>query len=122
LRRPHAPGTVNGHCHLPKRLIEGYESFLGGRFTREQDRFRHLAAAGASDHVDRMLRFAGFLAEVKVARQLGADVIGASIVLEVIIARTLGLRVAALAVVTPFGAGFRAATQTLRKPLQAPSA
>jgi hypothetical protein len=62
------------------------------------------------------------LAEVKVARQLGADVIGASIVLEVIIARTLGLRVAALAVVTPFGAGFRAATQTLRKPLQAPSA
>ncbi len=45
-------------------------------------------------------------AEVKVARQLGADVIGMSIVPEAIIARSLGLRVAALAIVTHFAAGF----------------
>jgi purine-nucleoside phosphorylase len=39
-------------------------------------------------------------AEVKVARLLGADVIGMSIVPEVILARRLALRVAAIAVVT----------------------
>jgi purine-nucleoside phosphorylase len=44
-------------------------------------------------------------AEVKLARQLGADVVGISIVPEVIIARRLGLRVAALSIVTNFGAG-----------------
>jgi purine-nucleoside phosphorylase len=45
-------------------------------------------------------------AEVKLARQLGADVLGMSMVPEVIIARRLGLRVAALSIVTNFGAGF----------------
>lgn len=45
-------------------------------------------------------------AEIKLARQLGADVAGMSIVPEVIIARRLGLRVAALSIVTNFGAGF----------------
>jgi carbonic anhydrase len=51
LTLPHTPGTANGHCHLPKRLVEGYESFLAGRFAREQDRFRHLAAAGQTPHI-----------------------------------------------------------------------
>ena len=45
-------------------------------------------------------------AEIKLARQLGADVLGMSIVPEVIIARRLGLRVAALSIVTNFSAGF----------------
>ncbi len=45
-------------------------------------------------------------AEIKLARQLGADVVGMSIVPEVIIARRLGLRVAALSIVTNFSAGF----------------
>jgi len=45
-------------------------------------------------------------AEVKVARQLGADIVGMSVVPEAIIARSLGLRVAAIAIVTNFAAGF----------------
>lgn len=51
-------------------------------------------------------------AEVKVARLLGADVIGMSIVPEVILARRLALRVAAIAVVTSFGAGFAGGNPT----------
>jgi purine-nucleoside phosphorylase len=45
-------------------------------------------------------------AEIKMARTLGADLVGMSIVPEAILARRLGLRVAALAVITNFGAGF----------------
>ncbi len=45
-------------------------------------------------------------AEIKMARLLGADLVGMSVVPEVILARRLGLRVSALAVVTNFGAGF----------------
>jgi carbonic anhydrase len=48
---PHGPGAGNGHPLLPKRLVEGYESFLGGRFAREQDRFRHLAAVGQTPRI-----------------------------------------------------------------------
>ena len=51
-------------------------------------------------------------AEVKVARMLGADVIGMSVVPEVILARRLALRVAAIAVVTTFGAGFSGGNPT----------
>jgi carbonic anhydrase len=36
---------------LPARLIEGYESFLGGRFRREQDRYRQLAQRGQSPRI-----------------------------------------------------------------------
>ncbi len=45
-------------------------------------------------------------AEVKMARIIGADLSGMSIVPEAILARGLGPRVAALAVITHFGAGF----------------
>ena len=44
-------------------------------------------------------------AEVRMARLLGADLVGMSTVPEAIIARRLGLRVAALSVVTNLGAG-----------------
>jgi purine-nucleoside phosphorylase len=40
------------------------------------------------------------------ARILGADLVGMSIVPEAILARRLGLRVAAVSVITNFGAGF----------------
>jgi carbonic anhydrase len=36
---------------LPERLVSGYEAFLGGRFTREQDRLRLLAEAGQSPRI-----------------------------------------------------------------------
>ncbi|MBO0734543.1 MAG: hypothetical protein J2P49_09555 [Methylocapsa sp.] len=45
-------------------------------------------------------------AEARLARQLGADVIGMAIAPEAIIARSPGLRVGALAIVTNFAAGF----------------
>ena len=46
-------------------------------------------------------------AEIRMARILGADAVGMSTVPEVILARFLGLRVAAASVITNFGAGMR---------------
>jgi purine-nucleoside phosphorylase len=48
-------------------------------------------------------------AEVRMARILGADAVGMSTVPEVIIARMLGLRVAAASVITNYGAGMTGA-------------
>ncbi len=48
---PPLPRDGNGQRLLPSRLVEGYESFLGGRFAREQDRFRQLAAAGQKPRI-----------------------------------------------------------------------
>ena len=68
------------------------------------------AGAGVTVHEGIFMWFSGpsfeTPAEVKMARMLGADVIGMAIVPEVILARRLALRVAAIAVVTSFGAGF----------------
>ncbi len=36
---------------LPARLVSGYEAFLGGHFTREHERFRHLAEVGQSPRI-----------------------------------------------------------------------
>ncbi|MFZ0494730.1 MAG: carbonic anhydrase [Methylocella sp.] len=44
-------GPERGRTLLPERLASGYEAFLGGRFTREQDRFRHLAEAGQKPQI-----------------------------------------------------------------------
>jgi purine-nucleoside phosphorylase len=48
-------------------------------------------------------------AEIRMARILGADAVGMSTVPEVIIARMLGLRVAAASVITNYGAGMTGA-------------
>jgi carbonic anhydrase len=40
-----------GRALLPERLVGGYEAFLGGRFTREQDPFRHLVEAGQKPRI-----------------------------------------------------------------------
>jgi carbonic anhydrase len=37
--------------HLPVRLVEGYKVFLGGRFRREQDRYRQLGTSGQNPKV-----------------------------------------------------------------------
>ncbi len=51
MTNPPVPRDGNGQTLLPPRLVEGYESFLGGRFAREQDRFRQLAAAGQKPRI-----------------------------------------------------------------------
>jgi purine-nucleoside phosphorylase len=74
------------------------------------------AAAGVAAHEGVFMWFSGpsfeTPAEVKMARLLGADVIGMSLVPEVILARRLALRVGAIAVVTSFGAGFSGGNPT----------
>jgi len=44
-------GLARGRTLLPERLVSGYEAFLGGRFRRERDRFRHLAEAGQKPRI-----------------------------------------------------------------------
>jgi purine-nucleoside phosphorylase len=68
------------------------------------------AAGGVTVHEGVYMWFSGpsfeTPAEVKMARLLGADVIGMSVVPEVILARRLALHVGVIAVITTFGAGF----------------
>ncbi|HEX3181959.1 MAG TPA: purine-nucleoside phosphorylase [Beijerinckiaceae bacterium] len=74
------------------------------------------ASSGVTVHEGVFVWFSGpsfeTPAEVKVARLLGADVIGMAIVPEVILARRLALRVGAIAVITSFGAGFSGGNPT----------
>jgi carbonic anhydrase len=44
-------GSERNRTLLPERLVNGYEAFLGGRFTREQDHFRRLAEAGQNPKI-----------------------------------------------------------------------
>ncbi|HTV32437.1 MAG TPA: carbonic anhydrase [Methylocella sp.] len=43
---PDAVTQQPGRVLLPPRLISGYEAFLGGRFSQEQERYHHLAETG----------------------------------------------------------------------------
>jgi purine-nucleoside phosphorylase len=74
------------------------------------------AGAGVTVHEGVYMWFSGpsfeTPAEVKMARLLGADVIGMSIVPEAVLARRLALRVGAIAVITSFGAGFSGGNPT----------
>lgn len=85
-------------------LADAYDRHLRNRLRR--------AAASAGTPALRegvYMWFAGpsfeTAAEVKVAKLLGADLVGMSTVPEVILARRLGLRVAALSVITNFATG-----------------
>lgn len=68
------------------------------------------ASAGVAVHEGVLMWFSGpsyeTPAEAKVARQLGADILGWTIVPEAILARRFGVSFAGVAVVTDFGAGF----------------
>jgi purine-nucleoside phosphorylase len=68
------------------------------------------ASAGVAVHDGVLMWFSGpsfeTPAEAKVARQLGADILGWTIVPEAILARRHGLNFAGVSVVTDFGAGF----------------
>jgi purine-nucleoside phosphorylase len=78
-------------------LAEAYDPRLLKRLKRAG------AGGGVNLHEGVFLWFAGpsleTPAEIKVARMLGADLVGMSIVPEVILARSLGLKVAAVAVI-----------------------
>lgn len=68
------------------------------------------AGAGVASHEGVFMWFSGpsfeTPAEVKVARQLGADVLGWALAPEAIVARRFGIPFAGIVVVTDFGAGF----------------
>ncbi|WP_424362167.1 hypothetical protein [Methylocystis parvus] len=68
------------------------------------------ATAGVAVHDGVMMWFSGpsfeTPAEAKIARQLGADIFGWTIVPEAILARRFGLNFSGISVVTDFGAGF----------------
>ena len=86
-------------------MSEAYDPRLLRLFKRAS------VGAGVSLHEGIYMWFVGpsfeTSAEIKMARTLGADLVGMSTVPEVIIARRLGLRVAAVSIVTNFGAGFQ---------------
>lgn len=85
-------------------LTETYDARLMKRLKRATIR------AGVTLHEGVYMWFSGpsfeTPAEIRMARTLGADLVGMSIVPEAILARRLGLRVAAVSVITNFGAGF----------------
>lgn len=85
-------------------LTEAYDNRLLRRFRTAAE------SAGINLQEGVYMWFAGpsfeTPAEVKMARLLGADIVGMSTVPEVILARRIGLRVAALSVITNYGAGF----------------
>ncbi|GAC1339574.1 MAG: purine-nucleoside phosphorylase [Beijerinckiaceae bacterium] len=91
-------------------LTEAYDKRLSRRLKQSA------TASGVTLHEGVYMWFSGpsfeTPAEVKMARLLGADVLGMSIVPETILARRLALHVAAVAVITTFAAGFSGGNPT----------
>lgn len=88
-------------------LNDAYDARLQRRFKRAQ------LTAGVNIREGIYMWFSGpsfeTPSEIKMARLLGADIVGMSIVPEVILARRIGLRTSAVAIVSNFGAGFQGA-------------
>ncbi|KPF70651.1 purine nucleoside phosphorylase [Bosea sp. AAP35] len=89
-------------------MVDAYDVNLRGRLTR--------AAASSGAHLGEgvYMWFSGpsfeTPAEIKMAKLLGADLVGMSTVPEVILARRFGIRVAAISVITNMGAGLLGGT------------
>ena len=86
-------------------LTEAYDPKLYRRLKRAT------LHCGVQTHEGVMMWFSGpsfeTPAEIKMARTLGADVVTTSMAPEVILARRLGVNVAAIGAVTHYGAGFQ---------------
>lgn len=91
-----AKNFVNMNEAYDKRLLRRLKTGAGG--------------SGVTVHEGVLMWFSGpsfeTPAEIKMARQLGADLIGWSLAPEAILARRFGIPFAGVAVVTDFGAGF----------------
>ena len=95
----------------------GFVSLVDAYDPRLIRRFKHAAAAtGTALNEAVYMWFSGpsfeTPAEIRMARTLGADLVGMSTVPEVIIARRLGLRVAALSMITNFATGVKGGQPT----------
>ncbi|MBV1707253.1 MAG: purine-nucleoside phosphorylase [Hyphomicrobiales bacterium] len=90
----------------------GFVSMVDAYDPRLLRRFKHAASlTGTALHEAVYMWFSGpsfeTAAEIRMARTLGADLVGMSTVPEVIIARRLGLRVGALSMVTNYATGVK---------------
>ncbi|MBO6754879.1 MAG: purine-nucleoside phosphorylase [Roseibium sp.] len=123
LREEVAPGDpmiisdhVNGSGKNPLIGEEDEARFLdmSAAYDPELRAVLHRAAAETGDPVSDgvYMWFSGpsfeTPAEIKMARLLGADAVGMSTVPEVIMARFVGLKVAAMSIITNYGAGMQA--------------
>jgi len=123
LREPNAPGSpmilsdhINWSGMNPLIGEEDEARFLDMSTAYDPDLRAALAkvAASTGDPVPEgvYMWFSGpsfeTPAEIRMAQTLGADAVGMSTVPEVIIARFLGMRVAALSILTNYGAGLQA--------------
>jgi purine-nucleoside phosphorylase len=127
LRPDMAPGSlmiVNDHINLSGRnpligvkgdgrfvsLLDAYDPNLRDHFFDAAKRAGLRVAEGV------YMWFSGpsfeTPAEIRMARTLGADAVGMSLVPEVILARALGLRVAAISMMTNYAAGFQGGAPT----------
>jgi purine-nucleoside phosphorylase len=101
-------GTTGGDRFVS--MTQAYDTRLSTRLKKAA------ASAGIAVHEGVYMWFSGpsfeTPAEIKIARLLGADVVGMSVVPEVILARRIGLRVAAVTMVSNFATGFHGGNPT----------
>jgi purine-nucleoside phosphorylase len=107
-------GRIDQHAFFS--LNEAYDQ----RMQRRLKRAATLSGVATHEGVYMWLAGPTFAtpAESRMARTLGADLVGMSIVPETILARRLGMRVTAVAVVTNFGAGFQNGNPTHNETMQ----